>query len=197
MLRDSRFLVQLDQTPHTVKPEGTEIAAVTRRLQQTGPRSVNFEELVTAIQAGATWCGGCYEACATGWGPFVSQQIFALDLDNVGEYVRRDGSKGKRPLLPDEVGYLAPSELLERCAALGLQPMFAHYTMHHDPARNVRYRVAFDAGEPVTSEKDAEQVIATLLDAFPEADRSCKNVNRLFFGALPGSKVSDLRGWRP
>lgn len=194
---DSRFLVQLDPTPHSLKPEGAEIAAITRRLQQAGPSLVTFEELAFVVETGGTWCGGCYESCATEWGPFVSQQIFALDLDNSTEYMRRDGTKGKRPLLPDEVGYLAPAEALQRCAKLGLQPMLSYFTMHHDPERNVRYRIAFDAGEPVTSEQKAERIIATLLKAFSEADRSCRNVNRLFFGALPGSKVSDLRGWRP
>lgn len=194
---DSRFLVQLDPTPYAVKPEGAEIARITRRLQLAGPRLVTFEELCDAILAGATWCGGCYEASPNGWGPFVSQQLFALDLDNATEYIRRDGTKGKRPLLPDEVGYLAPSEALVRCGELGLQPMLMHYTMHHDPERNVRYRLIFDAGEPVTSETEAEAIISTLLVGFPEGDRKCSNVNRLFFGALPGSQASDLRGWRP
>ena len=93
----SRFLIQLDQTPHAVKPEGAEIGAITRRLQQAGPSLVTFEELCDAILAGATWCGGCFEPCAGGWGPFVSQQLFGLDVDNDAEYLRRDGSKGNRP----------------------------------------------------------------------------------------------------
>lgn len=194
---DSSFLVQLDPTPHTSKPEGAAIGSITRRLQQAGPSLVTFGELRDAIRAGATWCGGCFEASSAGWGSFVSQQVFALDLDNATEYLRRDGTKGKRPLLPDEEGYLAPTEALARCGELGLQPMLMHYTMHHDPARNVRYRLIFDAGEPVTSEAEAESIVATLLAAFPEADQKCSNVNRLFFGALPGSEVRDLREWRP
>lgn len=196
-MKDNRFLIQLDPTPHSSKPEGVEIGSITRRLQQTGPSLVTFEELSDAILAGATWCGGCFEPRVGGWGSFVSQQIFALDIDNATEYLRRDGTKGKRPLLPDEVGYLAPAEALARCGELGLQPMLAHYTMHHDPARNVRYRIIFDAGEPVTSVAEAEAIISTLLVGFPEGDQKCRNANRLYFGALLGSEVRDLRGWRP
>lgn len=187
------FLIQLDPTPHSSKPEGVEIAAITRRLQQVGPSLVTFEELRDAIIAGATWCGGCFEPRAGGWGPFVSQQLFALDVDNDAEYRRKDGSKGKRPLLPDEVGYLSTSEALERCASLGLEPMLIHYTMHHDSERNVRYRLIFDAGEPVTNEARAGDVLKTILSVFPEADERCANVNRLFFG---GSEVIDCRSGR-
>lgn len=193
----SRFFLQLDPTPHERKPEGGEIGAVTRRLQQAGPTPVSFEELAKVIESGGTWCGGCYEAKPAKWGPFMSMQVFGLDFDNSSEYLRRDGSKGKRPLLPDERGYLTPAEALERCAELELWPLCIHYTMHHDAVHNVRYRIIFDMGEPVTTEAEAERILSILLSSFPEADQKCSNANRLFFGALPGSKVRDLRGWRP
>lgn len=191
---DSRFLVQLDPTPHAVKPEGAEIGAITRRLQQAGPSLVSFEELRDAILAGATWCGGCFEPHAGGWGPFVSQQIFALDFDNDAEYRRKDGSKGKRPLLPDERGYLEPTDALARCKELGIAPMMLYVTFHATVEPwYPRYRIVFDAGELVTDEARASDVLKTLLAAFPEADQKCSNVNRLFFG---GVEAFDLRAGR-
>lgn len=196
-MSDSRFPIQLDPTPHAVKPEGAEIGAITRRLQQAGPSLVTFEELRDAILAGATWCGGCFEPRAGGWGPFVSQQLFALDFDNDAEYLRRDGSKGKRPLLPDEVGYLEPTDALARCKELGLAPMMLYFTFHATVEPwYPRYRIVFDAGEPVADEARAGDVLKTLLAAFPEADQKCSNVNRLFFG---GTEVIDCRfgRWLP
>ena len=56
-----------------------------------------------------------------------------------------------------------------------------------------RYRIVFDAGEQVTDEARASDVLKTLLAAFPEADQKCSNVNRLFFG---GVEVVDCRSGR-
>ena len=193
-VHESRFLVQLDPTPHASKPVGAEIGAITRRLQQAGPMLVTFGELRDAILAGATWCGGCFEACVGSWGPFVSQQLFALDVDNDASYVRRDGTRGKRPLLPDEDGYLDPIEALDRCKELGLAPMMLYFT--HSATVDPwwpRYRLVFDVGEPVVEEARAREVLGKLLSIYPEADQACSNLNRLFFG---GQEVVDCRGGR-
>lgn len=189
-----RYPVLLDRTPHAAKPEGREIGAITRRLQQAGPTLVTFDVLREAILAGATWCGGLYESCHGGWGDFRGQRLFGLDIDNDAEYQRRDGSRGKRPLQPDEVGYLEPTDALVRCRKLGIEPMMLYFTFSAttDPWRP-KYRIVFDAGELVPTEGEARSVIRALLDAFPEADQRCCNCNRLFFG---GVEVIDCRAGR-
>lgn len=179
---------QLDPTPHPSKPDEREIAAITRRLQGSGPVIVSEEEFIGAVMQGATWCGGCFGPSKAGWGPFWCEQLFALDLDN--------DAGNHTPLEPGQPGYLDPVGALQRCKDLGLEPMMLYFTFSSSTEPWwPRYRLVFRTDEPVCDEVKARSVIGTLLRAFPEADQKCSNVNRLFFG---GVEYVDCRhgGWR-
>lgn len=198
---DSLYSVTLDRRGFDRKPEGREIAGITRRMQQSGPTEVTADELARAIVGGATWCGGCYAPSAKGWGEFRGARLFGIDFDN-DAVVRdengnpakgEDGRTLKRSLLPDESGYIDPWECLNRFNKyFHVDPlmMYESFKFSFDrslegrwnPETRMRYRVIFDAGEVVTEEAEAAKVAESLLQVFPEADQSCSNVNRLYFG---------------
>ena len=172
-MSSGRFMVTLDGVSYKAKPSA-EVAAITRRMQEAGATECDAATFCEHIRQGRTWCGGCYAPKRGAWGEFQGQQIFALDFDN---------AEGKRQLQPGEVGYLDPLDALRRCYDLGIRPMCLYFTFSAelDPLW-YKYRIVFDMGRPLDKD-EAQKAITTLLAAFPEADKQCKNSNRLFFGS--------------
>lgn len=199
MTATKSVFVTLDTVAYREKPQNREIAAITRRLQASGPVEVSPEELGVAIANGQTWCGGCFEPSSHEWGRFVSQRLFAFDIDN--DVVVRDangkpmkdanGHILKRDLVRGEEGFLDPWDALARWRSLfGGDPLIMYPTFSFEQTVDLseyptktKYRLVFDAGEAVTSEARSKDVLTKLLRAFPEADPSCTNANRLFFAS--------------
>ena len=155
----------IDPTPHDRKPSGSEIGRITNRLKTSGPSIVTADELRAVILRGGSIVCGCYEPSREGWGAFKGMQLFMLDFDH-----------------PEK---LEPLDALERCYQMHLQPLFCYFTFSAtvDPW-NPKFRLVFDAGEIIADEATAHEYLQTLLFLFPEADQSCSNLNRLFFGGL-------------
>lgn len=184
----STFMVTLDSMRYAAKPKAADAAAITRRMQGAGAVEVTPPQLCEHVRRGCTWMGGTYEPERGGWGRFLGQRIFALDFDN------ETHGKPKRPLQPGEAGYLSPLDAIRACLECDVEPMLLYFTMSAslDPLR-CKYRLVIDNGETVTSEKEARGVLDGLLEAFPEADQSCRNPNRLFFGS--GGECWPLFDW--
>lgn len=178
----TKVCVTLDTRQYQTKPKGAEIAKITRRLQLAGGAEIDPRDLTKAIAHGMTFCGGCYEPSKRGWGAFVGQQLFPLDIDN---------HEGKRDLQEGDKGYLGPWEALRRWRSLfGCYPLIMYPSFSFEqvpdlskPPTKTKFRLVFDAGELIESEARARDILCKLLRAFPEADPACKNPNRLFFGA--------------
>lgn len=186
------FLVTLDTIGYGAKPT-SEVGAITRRLQGAGATECDSASLCAAIARGQTWVGATFEPCATGWGEFQQQQLFALDFDNDAPALGSDGQpiKGKkRPLCEGEPGYLGPFDARDRCASLGLAPLCLYFTFNSSTDWP-RFRLVFDLGERL-GEADAQEALRQLLMLFPEADQACKNPNRLFYG----SRFPVVEYWR-
>ena len=99
--------------------------------------------------------------------------MWALDCDN---------HEGDRQLTPSDDGFIWPENIRQRLVSLGFKPLLCHSTAHASKDK-IRFRTIFDIGETVTDEAEAREVVALVLKHFPECDQSCKNTNRLFFGA--------------
>ena len=194
-----RFMVTLDSVSYTSKPTAKDAVAITRRLQAAGATECDAAMFCQHVAQGRTWVGGCYKPKRGGWGEFIGQQVFAIDIDNTAEVIvdgqparDMDGHKAKRPLQEGEKGYLDPLDALRRCESLQLAPMCLYFTFGARLNPDwLKYRLVFDMGEPLDLES-AQAVIRTLLAAFPEADQQCKNCNRLFFGG--GGEVWQCKG---
>ena len=177
------FQIMLDDSPFTRKPLPYEIAQITKRLKASAPVDISRETFRSKVEAGCTWVGGCYPQGDLK-DAFIGQQVFAVDIDNQGN--------GKRQLQENEEGYLHPLEAIRRAISLDLDPMLLYFTFSASLNPEwYRYRIVFDAGGPVDG-GTARELITALLNVYPEADQSCKNSNRLFFGAKAGSAAIDL-----
>lgn len=167
------FYVTLDNHFYRAKPNRAEVGAITNRLKMAGPTCCSEAELCEHVRRGGTFVCGTYEPQRNSWGEFAGQQLAAIDIDNKDDTCE---------LRPGDNGYLDPLDALDRCNRLGLSPLCLYFTFSCRPD-HYRYRLVFDYGERLGNKIMAETAVRTLLDLFPEADKACKNANRLFFGS--------------
>ena len=180
------MLLTLDDVRYTTKPDRAEFARLMNRMKAAEPREMSKFQFLEHIAAGKSFIGGAF---SDGLQTLRSWQLAALDFDNETEVLGDDGKPLKdadghvlkRPLRPGEDGYISPFEALERCEHLGLSPMVIYKTLN-DSKGNPRFRIVFDFGETTDDAEIAQEVMMTLHDAFPEADKKCKNPNRIYCG---------------
>lgn len=185
------MLVTLDHRAYDSKPQGRDFGALTNRLKAAGGTEVSAEAFCEHVKQGKTWVGGVFEPSESGWGEFTSQQLFGIDFDNEAE----DGPGVKRALNPGETGYLDPLDALRRCVSHGLHPICLYFTFSASlEPLHYKYRLVFDMGEAISDRGEAEGILRTLLDMFPEADQKCSNTNRLYCGSN-GEVIELWRGW--
>ena len=93
---------------------------------------------------------------------FVYMELFALDFDNKkGDYTFED---------------------IKNIADVYRLPiLFAYESLRSTDARQ-RFRIVFRHKFPIDDVHIAKIMIGMLLKIFPQADRACKDVNRIFFG---------------
>lgn len=180
------MLLTLDDVRYTTKPDRAEFARLMNRMKAAKPREVDKHEFLQHIAAGRSFIGGAF---SNELQTLDSWQLAALDFDNDTKVIGDDGKpvkdadghELKRPLRPGEDGYISPFEALERCEHLGLPPMVIYQTLNNSK-ENPRFRIVFDFAESTTDADIAKAVVMTLLDNFPEADKQCKNPNRIYCG---------------
>lgn len=184
----SPFMVTLDPKHYSTKPGARDAAAITRRMQEAEAVELTPPALREHVANGGAWMGGTYDPRKGGWGEFAGQRIFALDFDN------ETHDKPKRPLHPGEAGYIGPLDAVRVCLDCDVEPMLLYFTFgaRLDPL-HCKFRLVIDNGEVASTEQEARAVLDDLLAAFPEADQSCKNPNRLFYGS--GGECWPLYDW--
>lgn len=172
---ETEFPITVDAArAYTSKPDGREASLITNRMKASGPMLLTQGRFCEAVRRGHTWTGATYPPRrGSGWGEFQGQQVFGLDFDN---------GTHERPLEEGEEGYLHPLDALRRLERLNVSPMCLYFTFSATP-EHPRYRIVIDMGEVVRNEDEAKTILKKLLGAFPEADQSCKNPNKIFYGS--------------
>lgn len=90
----------------------------------------------------------------------VEQQVFALDFDSG----------------------ITLQTVKERCEAYSLSETIIYHTLSHRDHGNERFRVLFITEQPVQDSFVIKAIICMLLWIFPEADKACKDLARIFLG---------------
>lgn len=122
--------------------------------------SIDIDELADKVgNQGHTFCPATFMNNKRKATDFARMQVFTLDFDCgiSAEEVRRQA---------------------ERC----MLPVSFMYHSFSSTSECPRFRTAFVNDVPVTDKKAAEIILNMLLEIFPEADKSCKDVSRMFFG---------------
>ena len=154
----SAMVLTLDDAYYKTKPGRAEFGKITNRIKAARPREVSKGDFCSHVANGGSWVGGEFENDLK---KLVRWQLSALDFD--------DGS-------------FSPTDALDRCELLNITPMCVYFTLSAT-LDNPRFRLVFMLDQPLTDEKQARKCISALLGAFPEADQSCKNPNRIFLGS--------------
>lgn len=199
---DDHFALTIDFTSYDRKPQGKEIAAITRRLQAAGPTKLTIEEFALAVAHGCTWVGGCYQPKSDGWGEFDSIEKFANDFDNEYPVMGKDGKPLKdesgriitRIAMPYDADYCDPWDMLRLYRdTFGTWPLMMYPTFsyrfdgtfggRYSKDTRMKFRIVFDFGRTFRDEGEARKQIEKMRRLYPHTDPKCVNPNRLYFGA--------------
>jgi hypothetical protein len=154
----NKYNVTIDPRPVHSKPDENYKMTITSHLTlKTGVTINEFSELVSPPNS-FTWSPGLFNGTRSNQN-WIQQSEIALDFD------------GGIPL----------EQVLERCNQFGFTPQVWYSTFSDSPAKQ-KFRPVFFLDQPITDLKLFEFVIESLMKLFPEADPSCKDASRFFYG---------------
>ena len=164
-LNQFKILATVDDKGYTEKPKDQEeIKKLNNRIGMQA-RCIDFTEFMDMVgNQGHTFCPAIFESNGK-YAPrrkdtFLCQQIFALDFDEGITY----------------------EEVLQRAFKYKIPPAFIYKTLSCDDIDLNKFRVIWVLDCIVNDIETTESIIKLLMSIFPEADKSCKDCSRMFFG---------------
>jgi len=154
-----KHLITTDKFSHNCKPSKEDIADIHKNLIHVLPVSIDELATIVAQPIGATFCPVNFNGRERSNDNFVSQSIFALDFD----------------------GNIIPEDAIKRFEKYGLMPNL-YYTTFSDTPEKRKFRIVMFLDTIITDRKQRDHIALSLLKLFPEADNSCKDASRMFFG---------------
>ena len=140
-----------------------DIEIIKNRVQCKNAIEVTMDDLIQAIKQGKTISPAVMN------GPkqkdFIEQQLFMVDIDNENK---------NAPIL-----YV--QDALNICKEYNLSVAFYYYSFSHTE-EIPKYRLVFVLDRILTNINIQHQVVLNLCSLFEQADKSCINADRLFFG---------------
>ena len=170
-----KIRVHIDPKGYDKKPIGKELGGIKSRLQKNAsPSLVSVEELVKKVQEGHSVSPGIMMGMtAKDW---TEQQLFLVDIDN-----EEDG-----PILRIK-------DAKAICEENGL-PLAFYYQTFSYTKEHPKFRLAFVMNRPVKDKRMRKQIIETLINLFPQSDKSCVNADRIFLGTNKTAKLLNESG---
>jgi hypothetical protein len=163
---NQKYRLTINPRRVNAKPEQQEKMFITRNLTTvTGITISDFAKYVSPPYS-YTWTGGIFNGTRSN-ATWTEQFIFALDFDNTIDL----------------------NEVLSRFKQFGITPQLWYITFG---ASNIlkKFRVVLFLSDPVTDVNMHRFIINSLLELFPEADSSCKDASRYFFGGKGSYTIS-------
>lgn len=155
---NKKYKVLLDYTPYNCKPNSNEIKYYINNRLNNGHTELFISELKEYITKGCTFCPATFNGKISNKN-FKQKSIFCLDFDSG----------------------ITPEEILERLNEFRLGYSFFYSTFSDTPSHR-KFRVVFEFEIPINDPKIATAINKMLMTIFPEADKSCKDLARIFFG---------------
>lgn len=166
MLRELN--VYLDSESFSRKPSTHETAVISNRiLNNLETLSISKFAEEVSVKGRTSVLAVFSENKLSKYTDIVSQDLVMLDFDNK--------DKGNQYLLKD---FFSDPFMLNNASFI--------YTTFTDNVEQDRFRVVFKLSEQLRSNEDVDYMYAYLLTKYPQADITCKNVNRLFYGSTNG-----------
>jgi hypothetical protein len=153
--------VSLDTVKFSTKPEKREISGISNRLGSSIQHldAVGIKSFAEDVgQHGMSFAPATFKDGVRKVDTFEQMQLLALDFDNGATF----------------------AEVTERAKKYELPILFAYETL--TSTNQNKFRVAFLNNAPIEDVKLAEISQHALMEIFPEADKACKDVARMYFG---------------
>lgn len=163
----------IDNKPYTSKPDSKETGGIKIRLAKPEAlKEYTFNEIVECIGKGHTFIPAVLEN-GTKNENWKQQQLFGLDIDN-----------------EVEAEILTPEEAITLLKDKGIKVCAYYHTFNSSEAKP-KFRLLFILKEATCNQEEAKLIIKTLIDLLPQADKSCKDLSRLFYGTNKEVKIID------
>lgn len=158
----NNILVKIDTTRYNTKPTGCEIGVIRNRLGKIKAIETSFQDFVESVKNGKSFQPSQSTGnCAKDW---TAQNLFCIDIDNT--------ENGEHLLFED---------IQDICNNYSVRPA-GIYESFSSTVSHPKFRVMFITDEIITEENKRRDIITTLINIFPQADQSCKDGIRIFFG---------------
>ena len=168
-----KIKLMIDNRPYTSKPDSKETACIKIRLAKPeAQKEYEINQVVECMGKGYTFTPAVLEN-GTKNENWVQQQLFCLDIDNEAE---------------GEI--LTPDEAITLLNDKGIK-VFAYYYTFSSMEDKPKFRLLFLLKEVTYKQGEAKLIIKTLIDLLPQADKSCKDLSRLFYGTNKEVKIVD------
>ena len=154
-----KYNLTIDPRPRSSKPSEVEKKSITRNLTVLTGLTINDFSTYVSQPFGYTWSGGIFDGTRSNKS-WLRQWIFALDFDK---------------------GTITIEQVYTRLKEFGIVPQLWYTSFSDSPALR-KFRVVLFLDQPITEQKLHQFLIESLLKLFPEADPSCKDASRYFFG---------------
>ena len=167
-----KYLITLDPTPQASKPtkNSNNIGKIANNLKLV--TGLTITELAKYISKpfSYTWSGGIFNGhiCNENW---IEQSVIGLDFDNKKLKIDIDS-------------------VIERFNILDIYPQI-WYSSFSDSPDKPKFRVLILLDQKIIHSKQYSIIIKGLMTLFPEADRSCSNNGRFFFGGKESHIIYD------
>ena len=174
-MEEEKFKLHIDKIGYKEKPTRDDMAIVRNRVQRDSlPVEVTLKELIDAVEKGKTVSPAVMKG--TKAKDFVEQQVFMVDIDN---------KKTDIPILTVE-------KAIYICEKNHLPLAFYYYSFSHKKELP-KFRLVFIMNEVITDNILRDTIMRRLIDLFEQADTSCTNADRVFFGTNKEAKILDLK----
>ena len=150
--------IHLHNQKYRSKPKKSEIGKISNEITDT-IKEIDIERFAQEVgKKGRTFTASIFNGRRVKEN-FVSQQVFCLDFD-----------KG-----------FTIDEFKERAKQYDIHPSMIYNTFSNTK-ESPRFRVVFINDCEIQNEEAAFVLMYMLLEIFPESDKSCKDITRMFFG---------------
>lgn len=139
------------------------VRAIKNRVQHSKPIVISADEFVKALEEGKTFSPAIMKG--TKKSDFIEQQIFAIDIDNNNENL---------PILQIQ-------DAINICNKNNLSLAFYYPSFSHTEEKP-KYRLIFVLDKVITNKDERNLIMNNLCSLFEQADKSCVNEDRIFYG---------------
>lgn len=173
---EEKFKLHIDKIGYNDKGLAKkEFAIIKNRVQQDSPPvEVTLKEIIEKIQEGKSISPAVMKG--TKEKDFIEQQVFMVDIDN-----KKEG-----------IPILQLKDAISICEKYHLPLAFYYFSFSHTE-KTPKYRLVFVMNEVITDHILRATIMQRLIKLFEQADTSCINADRVFFGTNKEAKILNLK----